>query len=212
MLPHPPVRRALREAAALLRGAAAVDVSDWVPHQHDEAWAIVSSLYFPDGGEADADMLAQSGEPWLPLTEWIIKENECVKPLTRAELEYWQEEREEFRLEYAAAWNATGVPDPDDDNDDEDAAWDRCVDAILCPASATVATRPGTAKYWSYTAVWNLLDYPALAFPFTTADKRVDLKDPRSEFMSGLDKDTWELCESESSPRPPCHACARLAR
>jgi amidase len=193
VLPHPPITRALREFTERVSSVPHVEVTNFSPYKHDEAWAIVSSLYYTDGGEADLSAMAESGEPRLPLTEWMIKHNPAVKSLDRAELEYWLEEREEFRLEYAKEWGKTGIW-----NEDE-GVWEGTVDALICPVAPGVATRPGTAKYWSYTAVWNLLDYPAMAFPVGVVDQKADAKAKRMRFMSGLDKDNWNLCKWDLS-------------
>ncbi|KAM0473625.1 hypothetical protein ACHAPX_008030 [Trichoderma viride] len=186
---HPPIMRALKEFVNKVSNVPHVEVVDFPPYKHDEAWAIASSLYFTDGGEADLAVMAESGEPLLPLTEWIIKDNPGVKNLDRGELEYWLEEREEFRAEYSQHWNETGVFNKASGN------WDNTVDAIICPVAPGVATQHNTAKYWTYTAVWNLLDYPALAFPVGKADKTIDVKENRKRFLSDLDKENWKLCE-----------------
>ena len=36
---------------------------------------------------------------------------------------------------------------------------------LLCPVGPGPAPRHDTAKYWGYTAQWNLLDYPSAVFP-----------------------------------------------
>lgn len=99
--PHPPITRALRSVVAKLKHVPNVSVVNWQPYLHDEAWAIISSLHFTDGGAEDAAVMADSGEPWRPLTKWIMKEHPCVKDLSTHELYYWQEEREAYRTEYA---------------------------------------------------------------------------------------------------------------
>lgn len=33
------------------------------------------------------------------------------------------------------------------------------------------------SRYWGYTAIWNLLDYPGAVFPVTTVDPTKDVKD-----------------------------------
>jgi len=197
VLPHPPVARALREFVQRARQAPHVQIVDFSAYKHDEAWAIVSSLYFTDGGEADAKVIEQSGEPWLPLTEWIIKQNACCKSLTRQEIDYWLEEREEFRSEYNHEWQKTGSWD------EETGKWVGTIDALVCPVGPGVANRHGTSKYWPYTAVWNLLDWPALAFPMGITSKTVDKKMQRVSFMSGLDEENWALCKSPTTPRIP---------
>jgi amidase len=39
------------------------------------------------------------------------------------------------------------------------------VDIILCPTYVGAAAEHGTAHYWLYTSVWNLLDQPCVVFP-----------------------------------------------
>jgi amidase len=189
VMPHPPITRALREFVEKASSMPNVYVKNFSPYKHDEAWAIVSSLYYTDGGEADLGVIADSGEPLLPLTEWMIKQNPGVKSLDRGQLEYWLEEREEYRLEYAEHWNKTGVWK------DDVGSWMGTVDALICPVAPGVATRHGTAKYWTYSAVWNLLDYPALAFPSGSVDKSRDVVTNRAKFMSELDAENWSLCK-----------------
>jgi amidase len=190
VLPHPPIIRAIKALSDKLRLASGLEVVDFPLYKHDEAWAIASSLYFTDGGEADVKAMTESIEPILPLTQWIL-DNPGVKKLTRDELEYWLEEREEYRTEYAAAWNKTGRWN------DNDGRWNGVMDALICPVAPGVANQHGTAKYWSYSAVWNLLDYPALAFPDGKVDEEVDAKVFRGHFMSGHDEDNYALCESD---------------
>lgn len=82
--PHPPVLRALREVAEACR-VAGMEVVDWVSLEHEKAWSLISRLYFPDGGEDTVNVIRESGEPMLPLTEWIINQP-GVKKLTIQEL------------------------------------------------------------------------------------------------------------------------------
>jgi len=78
----------MQELIDRLKSISNVEIVDWKGHLHDEAWAILSSLYFTDGGTEDAATIAESGEPWRPLTTFIIKENPCVKKLTPQKLYY----------------------------------------------------------------------------------------------------------------------------
>jgi amidase len=188
VLPHPPILRAMEELVGKLMTLADVEIVEVKPYQHGEAWAIVSSLYVTDGGKADIEIMTNSGEPFLPLTKWMIEHNPCVKDLSRQELEYWLEEREEFRLEYNEHWNKTGVWN------ERNEAWEKPVDAIICPVAPWIASKHNTAKYWSYSAIWNLLDYPALAFPVGRANKSLDVSS-RSEFFSDIDKEIWQQCK-----------------
>ena len=176
--PHPPITRALRLVTDKLKECN-IEVVDFPPHLHDEAWAILSSLYYPDGGEADSEDIASSGEPWRPLSEWIIKDNPCVKKLSVGELAYWFEEREAYRKEYALHWKKYGI------------------DALLCPVGPGVAPKHNTAKYWSYTSQWNLLDYPGLVFPVCRVDKGQDNWSGKEQPLGELDEDNRKLWDPE---------------
>ncbi|KAI9772592.1 MAG: hypothetical protein M1839_002444 [Geoglossum umbratile] len=188
VMPHPPITRALHALASKLKTIPNITVVDWEPHLHDEAWAIISSLYFTDGGAEDAAAIAASGEPWRPLTKWIIKENPCVKRLGMQEFFYWQEEREAYRKEYAKVWNGTATA-----RDDQTGELEGVVDVILCPAGPGVAPSHNTAKYWGYTSQWNLLDYPALVFPVCKVDAEVDRAERGYKPMNDVDRDHWKL-------------------
>ena len=107
--PHPPINRALHEVVSKLKLIPNIKIVEWKPHLHSEGWAIISSLYFTDGGEETKATLAESGEPWRPLTNFMVKENPCVKKLTLKKIAYWLEEREAYRKEYAKTWNDTAT-------------------------------------------------------------------------------------------------------
>ena len=183
--PHPPITRALNEVVSKLKALPHVQVIDWKPYLHDEAWAIISSLYFTDGGTEDAATIAESGEPWRPLTKWIIKENPCVKRLSPQKLYYWQEEREAYRKEYAKVWNDTATG----------SLSEGMVDVILSPTGPGVATAHNTAKYWGYTSQWNLLDYPAVVFPVSKVNAGRDMPGESMNPMTGIDEEHWKLCK-----------------
>lgn len=176
--PHPPVARALKRVTDALREHN-IRIVDFPPHLHDEAWAILSSLYYPDGGEADSEDIASSGEPWRPLSKWIIKDNPCVKKLSVGELAYWFEEREAYRKEYALHWKKYGI------------------DALLCPVGPGVAPKHNTARYWNYTSQWNLLDYPGLVFPVCKVDKEVDQRSHDGQTLGELDQENKDLWDPE---------------
>ena len=187
--PHPPISRTIEEISVNLRGLENVELVDFPAYATDEALAIVFSLYFPDGGEADKKVLAETGEPVCPLVEFLFKDIPSIQKLSRKKLEMWLEEREEYRLEFAEHWNKTGA------SVDEEGVWNGAIDALICPVMPGVANRHNTSKYFAYTALWNLLDYPALAFPAGTVDAAKDKKPRRSDFMSEHDRENWDLCK-----------------
>jgi amidase len=192
VMPHPPMTRALREVADACRKAG-MEVVDWNCEDldHQKAWDIVSALYFPDGGKEIEDLCAQSGEPLLPLTKWLIHEQPTVKHLTQHELWKLCLERDNYKAFYAQAWSATGK-----DEDDE-------VDVILCPPCFGAATPHDQSKYWGYTSQWNLLDYPGVVFPVTTVDPVLDVKDVNYTPKNEQDKFVYDMYSPETFANAP---------
>ncbi|KAL8964212.1 MAG: hypothetical protein Q9183_004614 [Haloplaca sp. 2 TL-2023] len=147
--------------------------------------------------------MVESGEPILPLTENLLKDNPCVKKITLQQLGYWEEEREDYRIEYARHWNKTGTLISDEGEPEE---WGNDVmDVLICPVAPGVATRHNTAKYWGYTAQWNLLDYPAVVFPVTKVDKHTDVYQSEDSFepQSELDRENRALYDAEAFDGAP---------
>ncbi|KAI4200435.1 MAG: hypothetical protein LQ350_003973 [Teloschistes chrysophthalmus] len=176
--PHPPITRALRSIVQKLKSFPEIfTFVDWHPYNHAEAWEIISTLYFPDGGREEIEAIEASGEPWRPLSEFIIKENPHVKRLSVEEVWYWTARREAYRMAYAKRWNETATPTAAASPGDGEVAEEGIVDVILAPVGPSAAPRLGQSKYWAYTAQWNLLDYPALVFPVTHADPKIDKKE-----------------------------------
>ncbi|KAI0889517.1 amidase [Annulohypoxylon maeteangense] len=157
--PHPPILRALTELVGKLKHSPDIEIVDWSPWKHDLAWSIIASLYFADGGADVRAAIELSGEPWLPLSKFILVDNPRVKEHTITSLWEAVSAREEYRTKYAQLWNETASSSPDA----------RPIDVILCPAGPGVAPKLETSRYWGYTSQWNLLDYPAVVFP--VADK-----------------------------------------
>ena len=73
------------------------------------------------------------------------------------------------------------------------------VDVMLCPVGPGVAPKHDTARYWGYTAIYNCLDWPAIAFPTGWS---VNAKDhpkdttyvPRN---NEFDKYNWDLYDPD---------------
>jgi amidase len=74
---------------------------------------------------------------------------------------------------YARQWNAAGI------------------DAIICPASPTVASVHGESRYWGYTCVWNALDYSAAAIPCGTIRASDTWDSSAKEPISVSEADDW---------------------
>ncbi|KAI5457171.1 amidase signature domain-containing protein [Mariannaea sp. PMI_226] len=192
--PHPPMTRALKEVAEACRKAG-MEVVDWDCHalglDHSKGWDIISELYWPDGGKEAIDLMNEVGEPILPLTKFIIQEQPTVKDHTIHELWKLCIERDAYRAAYARAWTSTGAADG------------REVDVILCPPSFGAATPHEQSRYWGYTAIWNLLDYPGAVFPVTTVDPAKDVKDVNYAPKNDEDKFVYDMYEPEKFANAP---------
>lgn len=73
---------------------------------------------------------------------------------------------------------------------------ERGVDFILCPTYVGVAAELGTPQYWSYTAIWNILDQPAVIFPTgLKADPALDPVEAAYTPRSPVDEREYKKCE-----------------
>ena len=192
--PHPPVVRALKEVVEKLERVDGVEIVDWKPYGHSLAWEIIAGLYFCDGAKEEIEAIEASGEPWRPLSKWIIKENPHVIHHDIESLWKLTMKREEYRREYAKLWNdtASGVS--------ANGELVGAVDVILCPVGPGAAPPLDHAKYWRYTSQWNLLDYPALVFPVTKVDPSVDVVEIDYKPWTDLDEFNHKLCKYALAP------------
>jgi len=187
--PHPPVIRALKEVVEKLDRVEGVEFVDWRPYKHDLAWEIIAGLYFCDGAKEEIEAIDASGEPWRPLSKFIIKENPHVKHHDIESLWDLTIKREMYRRDYAKVWNdtASGIG--------ESGEPEGVVDVILCPVGPGAAPPLDHARYWGYTSQWNLLDYPALVFPVTKVDPSVDVVEEGYKPMNEKDEFNYHICK-----------------
>ncbi|CUM56209.1 uncharacterized protein AC631_03644 [Debaryomyces fabryi] len=190
--PHPPISRALDIMFEKLQSTDNIEVFEFEPFNHQKAWEIISALYFEDGGDDTRKTLKSTGEPMCPQTEWILGKD-SVKRLTVEEIWKWNLEKQKYRKDYLKHWllfNNTEGNTP--------------MDALIAPVFPGPAAKHRTAKYWGYTAQWNLLDYPVLVFPVTKVDltKDIPIKDykPRNEMDEFVYKQYDSPESFENSP------------
>ncbi|KAL1731553.1 amidase signature domain-containing protein [Schizophyllum commune] len=146
VVPQPPIQRAMRALVGALEEQGIFEIKDFTPYRHGEMDRLVHELYFVDGGKTIRDHVEKSGEPLLPMTEWVLTRPD-VKLHDIFELWNMNTRRDTLRVEYATHFNA------------------QAVDFILCPVGPGPAPQHHTSKYWGYTSAWNFLDYPAAVFP-----------------------------------------------
>ncbi|PNP81055.1 hypothetical protein FNYG_05522 [Fusarium nygamai] len=147
--PQPPVKRAISGVRSLLsdRFANLIELKDFKVFGAEEAWKQVRRLYWPDGGHLTKNGIISSGEPLHPLTEWIYRDAEPLGMHTAVDLTAVHKERDDFRLAFAKSWN------------------DQDVDVIIGPSFVGPACAHDTAFYWTYTSLYNLVDYPGAVIP-----------------------------------------------
>ncbi|OCF36007.1 hypothetical protein I317_00529 [Kwoniella heveanensis CBS 569] len=176
--PQPPIRRAIQYAVDKLKRAG-FELVDVKPYKSEEAWNIISSLYFTDGGQINRNYAARTGEPLLPLTEWILSQN--TKARSATDIMALNLKRDLFRADYHNYFHSLGV------------------DVILCPATPGPAPKLGTSKYWNYTSFWNLVDYPCGVFPTGLKVEFSDLPDAPYKFTGKADEEVWKAYDSPGS-------------
>jgi len=198
--PHPPILRGIDTLVAQLRSNPDIQIVEFPAYKHDEAWRIISSLYFADGATEEKAAIDASGEPWRPLSEFIIKDNPNVEELSVPKVWKLTCERDAYREEYVRHWNSIGTSLPGAGASEKGdvgalAQESEMVDVLLCPVGPGCAPPLDCARYWSYTSQWNLLDYPSLVFPTGlqcgSEDKRDETYVPTNE----QDRYNHELCE-----------------
>ena len=193
--PHPPVLRAMAAFRTRLEESGDFDIVDFSPYKHDEAWRITSSLYFADGAKQDTNAINISGEPWLPLSEFIIKENPNVKELSVEELWKLTAERDDYRKQYLIHRNEEMSKPSKHVGYTTTRSDSGCPDFILCPAGPGLAPPLECSRYWGYTAQWNLLDWPCMVFPTGMHGEPSDKLDSDYKPRNRSDSYNQSLCK-----------------
>ncbi|KAK3675405.1 hypothetical protein LTR78_004915 [Recurvomyces mirabilis] len=201
--PHPPIIRGIKSVLSRLKDHSDIEVVDFPPYKPEEAWRIISSLYFADGAEEEKAAINASGEPMLPLTDFIITDNPNVKALTIPELWILTQDREAYKAAFTQHWNSTStsLPGPNDSKLVKANAMsqqDLMVDVILTPAGPGCAPPLNCSRYWNYTSQWNLLDYPCLIFPTGLQAGHEDAADKDYVPRNAQDKYNHELYKPET--------------
>ncbi|KAJ3469909.1 hypothetical protein MRS44_000008 [Fusarium solani] len=113
----------------------------------DKPGGLFASNYFEDAS-ADIRKTCHAGsEPLEHFTEWILNECEINASQAGSTLQTRRATRDAFRRLYAAHWRRADV------------------DVVISPVTPSTAPPLGTSKYWGYSAIWNLLQYTAVAIP-----------------------------------------------
>lgn len=143
--PHPPVTRAMRDAAVALQ-AAGHTLVDWKPLYHEELFTLTNKAYFLDGGAEYRETAREGNEPCVRVIDDLLKTYGGQRHSLE---ETWKlnADIDKLRTLYASRWNAAGI------------------DCLLCPIAPSVASVHDETKYWGYSCVFNSLDYPGTVIP-----------------------------------------------
>ncbi|SCN98972.1 unnamed protein product [Fusarium fujikuroi] len=186
--PQPPVKRAISWARSLLsdsKFANLIELKEFKIFGAGEAWKQVRRLYWPDGGHLTKNGIISSGEPLHPLTEWICRDAEPLGMHTAVDLTAVHKERDDFRLAFAKSWS------------------DQDVDVIIGPSFVGPACAHDTAFYWTYTSLYNLVDYPGAVIPTPIRAESGEVYDagyvPLSDACRHV-RDLWEEGDFRGAP------------
>lgn len=148
--PQPPVKRAVAWARQKLSAAehsGKFEVKSFTPYGAHDAWKKIRRMYWPDAGKGEIDPITAAGEPMHPLSSWIWKDAEPLGMQTATQVSGMRGERDAFRIAFAKAWE------------------EQDVDVVIGPAFVGPASAHDTAFYWTYTSLYNFVDYPGVVFP-----------------------------------------------
>jgi len=167
--PTPPIARGLKVVAEKL-AAAGVKVVEFKPIKTQLARDTVNKMYCCDGNYMQRKLLADSGEPLCKLTKWSLNYGDGAKVYEVADNRKLNIIRDQLKQEYTNFLN---------END---------IDFIISPTYSNVAPRPEEVYNWSYTSLFNLIDFPTLVIQTGLfQDPAVDKFDKPFEARSDLE-------------------------
>jgi amidase len=188
IVPQPPVQRAIAWARQRLsdpKYSSLFQIKPFKPYNAAEAWAKVRRMYWPDGGSVTKDAIKEGGEPILSLTDWIMSDAESHGMLNAEDVNQLRFQRDQFRYKFADSWT------------------EQDVDIVIGPAFVGPACAHDTAFYWTYTSLYNLVDYPGVVFPTPiraqASEKYADDYRPLSKECQHV-KELWEQSSFEGAP------------
>ncbi|KAB8252014.1 amidase signature domain-containing protein [Aspergillus flavus] len=180
--PHPPIARAVEIVEQTLKRLGH-KVIEWKPPAHQIGIDIFGRVCVADGGADIAHHLGLSGEP--KSLQCIVGEG--IPHMSALEIAALNVEKRQYQKLYMDYWNSTA----------EITGTGRPVDGVICPCAPHAAVIPHKYAHVGYTAFVNLLDYTSVVFPVTQADKKVDVPEPKDDFLSEIDKIVHEQYDPE---------------
>lgn len=221
LTPHPPIKRALLEAADRLRQAG-LQVKEFEPVSFSEISKITRQLFTVDGLSYQRRELSKVQEPPVPSVKGIGHWD--IPKKTHEEMWSWSTRKLALQKEMLERWTSAGV------------------DVVLCPAGPYTAVKPDGWTQDMYTVCWNAVDvsykailristflfeectcastswkmfkannydlfvwqYPAVIIPFTHVDSAKDLPYESFEPLSDDDVKVQAQCKRHAHQALAC--------
>jgi amidase len=171
-MPHPPILRGIQKVITALRNAGHT-VVEWQPYKHKYGDDLLEKVLAADGGAGIRRALATSDEPMVSEVEKGLALNSPMLDL----VSFWklQNDKNTYQKEYLAIWQQQSH-----------------IDGWILPIAPHAAVKHDDYKYFAYTSVINVLDWPAVTIPVTFADKEKDIKDMQYKSMNDLDAKVYQ--------------------
>ncbi|KAI1106568.1 amidase [Jackrogersella minutella] len=176
LTPHPPVRRAMREAVSKL-SAAGFEIRDFNPPDFIGIRDVSEQLFTLDGLSYPKQEFAKSGEPVVPSVMKIGFWDIPAK--SQEEAWQWNTKKGQIQKDMLDEWQRVGC------------------DVVLAPAGPHTAVLPGDWTSDIYTVAWNVADYPAIIVPFTHADPVLDPTDVEFKPRHVADQKNQDMYDPE---------------
>lgn len=176
-MPHPPVLRGIQMIIAALRKAGHT-VIEWQPYKHKYAADLSTMAISADGGLPIKRAIASSDEPVVSNLKQAFASN--LSPIDLFAFLKVQSDKYIYQKEYLALWQQRSH-----------------IDGWILPVAPHAAIIHGDYKYYGYTTVINLLDWPAVTIPVTFADKEKDIKDMQYQSINDLDAKIYDEYDAD---------------
>jgi len=79
----------------------------------------------------------------------------------------------------------------------------RLVDGVIMPVAPSAAVEEGLFSYYAYSAIVNFLEYTAVSFPVTFADRCLDLEKPDYMPNNPIDESVWRTYRKDTFDGAP---------
>ncbi|KAL4944947.1 hypothetical protein BDV06DRAFT_232139 [Aspergillus oleicola] len=179
VMPHPPIRRAIRQTAERLRAAGHEVIDFKMPFDCWEASRVYMDTYYQCGKNDCLDLLDKAGEAIMPAYKKMLETYKVSDgPIDAKQLLKLIQAQSKYKEALADAWDETAAK----------TSTGRPIDGLICPASPMAGYPHDFLPWWGYTTLFNLVDYPSTIFP--VKDLKIsateDAKNPAYKVQNNL--------------------------